>query len=294
MSKENDIVVFLDNVFAQYVHYSECPVVLHIHNVEGWSAAAIKPEGMLYRTLHRSSLRQIRNVEGRAVRAAQAVTVTSKEESVRLATLYGVDSKAIVPSGVDVPDTVYRDPQRHVVAWLGTHAYGPNSVGLYRFIVESWPSVYDATFADFWIIGRDPPRAIQELDGTKGIRVLGYVEDLTSLFSLVSVGVVPLWEGAGVKLKTITMMANGVPIVSTTDGAEGINHWKTNALVVADSPKGISIATIDLLNNSKLAEMMGRRARALVLQEFSWKATGSILSSTISDIYASSITTSDH
>lgn len=287
MSKNSDIVVFLDNMFAQYVHCSTAPVILHMHNVDGWSAATYKPVGISSYLLKKSSLRQIRNVEGRAVRAAQAVTVTSKEEAKRLVDLYGLNPFAVVPSGVDIPDIVPRNAGSPVVAWLGNHSYGPNSDGLRRFIEESWPLVHEISSAELWIAGADPPQSIQSLEGTEGIKVLGYVEDLTDFFSSVSVGVVPLWAGAGVKLKTITMLSNGIPTVSTTVGAEGIDHERSRALVVVDDPREISRSIVQLLKDRELAETMGERGRDLVRSKFSWRVTGAILNATISEVYSS-------
>jgi glycosyltransferase involved in cell wall biosynthesis len=286
LSKENDVVVFLDNKFAQYVHDSLSPVILHLQNVDGWSAAAQRPIALLSRLLHGNSVRQIRSMEGRAVRAAHCVSVTSAEEANRLVNLYGIEPPVIIPSGIDIPDVIRQTPECPVVAWLGNHEYQPNAEGLVRFINEAWPSVYGATSSELWIVGANPPASIQRLEGNQGVKVLGYVNDLPGVLASVSVGVVPLWAGAGVKVKTITMMASGIPTVSTAIGAEGIDYRDSASLVVADRPTDIGQAIVDLLNDPDSATLMGERARNLMSVTFSWRVTGARLSSTIYDVYS--------
>jgi glycosyltransferase involved in cell wall biosynthesis len=286
LSKESDVVVFLDNKFAQYVHYSLSPVILHLQNVDGWSAAAHRPIKLPSRLAHRNTLRQIRRLEGRAVHAAHVITVTSAEEAHRLVDLYGVQAPVIIPSGIDIPDVIRQGTGHPVVGWLGNHEYQPNAEGLVRFIEVAWPSVYRATSAELWIMGADPPASIQKLDRQQGIRVLGYVNDLPDVLSSVSVGVVPLWAGAGVKVKTITMMASGIPTVSTAVGAEGIDYRDSTSLVVANDPAEIGQAIVDLLNDPASARLMGQRARSLVSLSFSWQVTGTRMNSIIADVYS--------
>ena len=55
------------------------------------------------------------------------------------------------------------------------------------------------------------------------IEVTGFVEDPTPYFQRARIGVVPLAEGAGVKLKTLEMLRCGLLVVSTEVGAEGID-----------------------------------------------------------------------
>ena len=55
-----------------------------------------------------------------------------------------------------------------------------------------------------------------------GIEINFNVPDLNHFYSTCSLFINPMQHGAGVKLKTINAMVNGLPIVSTSVGAEGI------------------------------------------------------------------------
>ena len=94
--------------------------------------------------------------------------------------------------------------------WLGDHRYGPNVDGLVRFARQSWRSLGD-TGATLLIIGREPPPEVRQLEQLPGVQVLGYVDDLDQVFAGAAAAVTPLWAGAGIKMKTLTFIAAGLP-----------------------------------------------------------------------------------
>ena len=55
-----------------------------------------------------------------------------------------------------------------------------------------------------------------------GINVTGYVEDPTPCQQQAGVMVVPLLAGGGMRVKILNALAEGIPVVSTTLGCEGI------------------------------------------------------------------------
>ena len=72
-----------------------------------------------------------------------------------------------------------------------------------------------------YIVGANPSKRIMSL-ANKQIVVTGFVEDPVPYFEKVEIGIVPLLTGAGIKLKTLEMLAAGLPVISTTVGAEGV------------------------------------------------------------------------
>jgi glycosyltransferase involved in cell wall biosynthesis len=73
----------------------------------------------------------------------------------------------------------------------------------------------------FYIVGSNPSAKILKLQ-SKNIIVTGFVEDPTYYFEKAEIGIVPLLQGAGIKLKTLEMLGAGLPVISTNIGAEGI------------------------------------------------------------------------
>ena len=66
----------------------------------------------------------------------------------------------------------------------------------------------------------------------------------------------------------------GVPVVSTTIGAEGIDGVDGEHFRIADGPEAFSQAVLELIGDTQLAMRMRARARQLVERSFSWQEAG--------------------
>ncbi|MBA5777130.1 glycosyltransferase [Stappia sp. F7233] len=94
------------------------------------------------------------------------------------------------------------------------------------------------------VAGIDPPEEIRRLQGP-GIEVTGFVADPAPLFRRAEIGIVPLRLGAGIKIKTLELLASGLPVVATTVGAEGVEA--SPLLRVADRPADFAGAVLGLM-----------------------------------------------
>ena len=82
--------------------------------------------------------------------------------------------------------------------------------------------------------------------------------------------VVPLRLGGGTRLKIVEAMAMGKAIVSTTLGAEGIDAVPGRDILVEDQPPAFADAVLRLLAEPSLAARIGRSARKLAVDRYSW------------------------
>ena len=73
-------------------------------------------------------------------------------------------------------------------------------------------------------------------------------------------------------MKIYECMAAGVPVVSTTVGAEGLRYSDGVDIVLADDPAGFAAACIRLLSNDAARSAIARSALDRVQREFSWEA----------------------
>jgi glycosyltransferase involved in cell wall biosynthesis len=65
-------------------------------------------------------------------------------------------------------------------------------------------------------------------------------------------------------------MAMGLPIVSTTIGAEGLRYSHGENIIMADGAGDFARAVIEALQNKALSKKIGRAARKFVIANFSW------------------------
>jgi glycosyltransferase involved in cell wall biosynthesis len=86
--------------------------------------------------------------------------------------------------------------------------------------------------------------------------------------------VVPIRQGSGTRLKILEAMALGVPVVSTSKGAEGLDVVDGQHLLIADDPAEFVVKTRSALHNTVLRERLIAQARQLVEQRYDWRTIG--------------------
>ncbi len=179
----------------------------------------------------------------------------------------------VIPICVDPQETpvIKRTAQPHRVTFLGGLHWPPNAAGIVWFAREVWPSVRAACpDAVLTIIGKSPPK---ELDGRgEGIEVTGYVDDPMPYLKETAVFIVPLHAGGGMRVKILDAWAWGLPVVSTTIGAEGIDCRHGENLLIADTATGFATAVQQVMTDCQLARSLANACRAAVGDCYDWRA----------------------
>jgi polysaccharide biosynthesis protein PslH len=70
----------------------------------------------------------------------------------------------------------------------------------------------------------------------------------------------------------LDLMAAGLPVVTTSVGAEGLDVRDGVHLVIADTPQAFAGAVGQLLDEATVATELGRNARQLVQERYAWPA----------------------
>ncbi len=173
----------------------------------------------------------------------------------------------VIPITVDTDEVarVARRPGADHVVHVGTMYWPPNVDGVLWFAHEVWPLVRARRPATaFDVIGARPPQQVVSLsqDGN-GINVTGYVEDLTPYLAQTGVFVVPLRAGGGMRVKILNALAQGLPVVSTRLGCEGIQVTHERDILVADTPAEFADAVLRVLEDPALAARLSDNGRRL-------------------------------
>jgi glycosyltransferase involved in cell wall biosynthesis len=120
------------------------------------------------------------------------------------------------------------------------------------------------------ILGANPPPDLVARGSNGGdIRIPGYVADPGPFLATAGVFVVPLLAGGGMRVKILTAMAQGLPVVTTSVGCEGIDLVPGRHALVADSPEGFAAAMLRVLAQPRLAEDLSLQGRRFVEQRYS-------------------------
>jgi glycosyltransferase involved in cell wall biosynthesis len=182
----------------------------------------------------------------------------------------------ICPHGQDIPplDRV-RNAKREpgAIAVSGVMSTYTNVDAVSWFAREVFPRVErQVPHATFWIIGRNPQRAVRALERPSKVIVTGEVPDVYDWLCRAEVGVAPLRIGAGMQNKIVQAMACELPVVATSVANEGIGAQNDYQIAVRDDPSEMAEALVGLLRDADAREKMGRAGREFVESHWSWEA----------------------
>jgi O-antigen biosynthesis protein len=207
-----------------------------------------------------------------AYRAADAVIVATDQERQALAEVEGIETICTIPCIVPLRPRPGIE-RRSELLFVGGFKHAPNADGLLWFVREIWPmvraSVIDAVLT---VVGSSAPPEVLALDGREGISICGYVPTTDPYLDRAALSIAPLRYGAGMKGKVTEAMACGLPVVTTTVGAQGFGIVSGEHAIVADEPGAFAAAVIRLLADRTYAERLGQNGRKLVSKQCSPEA----------------------
>ena len=220
--------------------------------------------------------RLIKQYEGDICRRFEGRLTVSEEDKVALQEAAGQSLKAtVIPIAIDTDEVVEirRSAEADHVLHIGTMFWPPNVDGILWFLREIFPLIQaQRPKTTFDVVGAKPPPEIMAYSSNgSGVNVTGYVVDPTPYYEATGVMVVPLRAGGGMRVKILNALAQGLPIVSTTLGCEGIAVESGRHLLVADTPEAFAQATLELLEDKRLANQLGHNGRHLIQSTYDYR-----------------------
>jgi glycosyltransferase involved in cell wall biosynthesis len=151
--------------------------------------------------------------------------------------------------------------------------YRPNIEGVCWFARHVWPDLRrDFPTLAFIIVGRDPAGAVRKLTEMPGIAVTGPVPDVRPYLAPPAIVVIPLRIARGIQNKVLEAMAMARPVVASGGALEGLEVDVGRDVLRADTPQQWGREIRRLLAEHSLREALGQRARACVVQKYTWQA----------------------
>ncbi len=232
------------------------------------------PEGRAFGT-SRADWRRLLRYEVAASRAASQVHTMSADDA-RFLARYLPDGAArlrVVPNGVDCDHYAPPPggPPRRGVLYVGNFENLPNVDAIEYLAADIWPLVRSRLpDARLDVVGANVSDRVRRFDGQDGIAVLGELAELRSAYHGHQVMVAPIRAGSGTRLKILEAFAAGIPVVSTTLGAEGIPAEHGTHLLLADTSADFAREIERVLSDEALAGSLARAALELVRQHYDW------------------------
>jgi len=206
--------------------------------------------------------------------ADQTLCVTDQDR--QLLASAGGQNLVTVPLGIDTDHPLIERPDHPPfrLLFLGSFQHPPNRSAAGILCQRIWPEVRQALPG--WklvLAGPGSDTFLASLDAPKkDVQALGFVDDLTPLFSSCSLFVAPLTEGGGIKIKILEAMARGIPVVTTPIGAEGITQKNEDLVWWADEVEDFAALITEAAGDRDACQRRALAARAHIEQHFSWGA----------------------
>lgn len=262
---------FMDDVRTRF---PGVPVVLRQVNVE---YLLLERNGKLSRNpfkrwFYQDQARLMKLFELEAMQKADFVTAISESD----VAVYRQDLPELEvfvnTAGAHVPKPMDTTRDQNMMLAISNWRWQPNFDGLSWFLDAVWPGLqHNHPDLHFHIAGEGLPESFKKNYTSSNIHFLGFVDDLTELRNKAAVFVAPLLSGSGMKLKILESLAAGLPTITTSYGAEGIDIIHQKHYLHADTAIETINAISELLLNPRLRDQLSENGQSLIQEEYSWE-----------------------
>ena len=287
-------------------------VVCDWHNIESelMQRYSEREPSFPRRIYAQKTARQLRALERQAMHDFDAHVVVSERDRERLLEIGPAGSVTVIENGVDSAHYSDKAIEAAHSAWLacrpragsngsqpprrpnrivfvGSMDYHANIDGVVEFARAVWPALHERQAQlVFTIVGRDPSAEVRQLASLPGIEVTGTVADVRPYYREAVAAVVPLRVGGGSRLKILEAMAAGVPVVSTSLGAEGLKVWHAKDILIADTNDQLREALATVVESERVNRRLRQSGRALISSRYDWLRAGESLFKTYEELLA--------
>lgn len=139
----------------------------------------------------------------------------------------------------------------------------PINIDGYNFFVDNvWPLIKTKLPTCELVIAGLICEAIERRED---IIYIGVVDDKAEAYNDISIAINPMTYGSGLKIKTLEALIYGVPVVSTSHGALGLEEMIDKCIFVADNPVVLADYIYKLLTNDSWYLEVGKNVNKCIV-----------------------------
>jgi glycosyltransferase involved in cell wall biosynthesis len=219
-------------------------------------------------------VRRYRGWETHFCQFSDEVWVVSSDEKLVLKSL-GILTPISIVSNIHAPHLEHRLPNKSQdIVFLGNFDHSPNRDAVIFFLEHVFPKVLEKIPAARFLIVGDKLEGHLKIRPTRTVRPLGFLPDVSEVLLKSRLMVVPLRFGAGVKGKVGMAGEYGLPVVTTTVGAEGMGLQSERSALIADEPEAIAHSIIRLIEDDGLWSRLSQGISLRIADSLSESAAG--------------------
>lgn len=275
-------ILHLEQLWCGYLGLERPRALLSVHHLElldlassGFRSWTFYKAKRLAWLAEKRLLRRFRNIRVTTPRLAGAVQAVAGQS--RLYTVPIAIDPALYP--------MLDDPSAPVVGLIATMTWEPGQNAAMRLLTSVWPRIHArAPEARLLVAGWGARKALHRFVDEPGVTIVEDLADPLDFYRQCSVLAYPLLRGSGMKVKVLETMALGVPVVTTTEGIEGVDADRGTHAFVEDDDDTFAERVVQLLRDPSLRRDMRKAARALIEDRYSPWATVPLIEAAYEDI----------
>lgn len=240
-------------------------IMTFFHNIEYFYIEGIKKDKKnIIKLLWNIKLKSTYYNEKKAIRYSDYLFLLNKRDKNQFEKKYGKNTKInFLPVSFEDKNIKFNNKIGSYILFVGAYFYA-NYNGI-KWFVENVMSVLENK--KLLIVGKGFENCKKELE-KNNVEVIGTVEDIESYYINASCVIAPIFEGAGMKVKTAEALMYGKTIYGTTEAFEGyeINYDKVGGLCNNKEE------FIEKLNKEE-GNTFNKYSREIFLEKYSFKSS---------------------
>lgn len=159
------------------------------------------------------------------------------------------------------------------ILFVATMTWQANIDGINWFIKEALPFI-TKEYPDVKVnvAGRLPDSYEKKMKQDVHVKYCGFVKEIENYYANTTVFICPLLYGSGTKIKVVDALYRGVPLVTTSIGAENIDLVNGKNAFIADTGIMFAKCIIRLWEDDAIWNQFVHMGRELARKDFMWKA----------------------
>ncbi|MCC6818106.1 MAG: glycosyltransferase family 4 protein [Bacteroidia bacterium] len=258
-----DIIHFEGLFVADYVKGIECDGVkiLRQHNIEYkiWETLSNNQSIGLKRWYTKLLSKRLKEYEKRIhqyFNAVVSITENDRQDTINLIGYKGTTK--YIPAGIMPHSESTENIDYNSIYHIGSMEWLPNQEAMKWFHDSVWPLIEKSdNRLSFHMAGKNMDAQFEKY-AINNFKVWGEIANLNTFIKDKSILVVPLKSGSGIRIKTIEAMMAGKAVVTTTQGAQGLDIVDGVQCLIADDAKKFADKIIMLIKDvafrNKMAE----------------------------------------
>lgn len=259
---------FIGCYFDVLRKYSKAPIVLRTHNIEYriWERLASGCTQAAKAWYLREQAARLKKFELELISKVDGIVAISEVDAAYFRQ-NSPNPVCVVPTGMRLAQYQpigRREINCREMHFLGSLDWQPNQEAVQWLAHDIWPAIQQAApNSTAYVAGKNFPLFLKNL-AKPGLQMLGAVPDAHDFMRRHPLCLIPMRSGSGIRIKLLEALALGLPVISSTIGAEGIAVRHGQEVLLADTPKEFAECVLQLQKDEDFAFNLGCRGRAFI------------------------------